>query len=235
MGTRRFPFGLRTDVIEELRLNAGITVGGVKLLSNQVTASQINEKVAGAGVVVDGLTIKDGRTLAAVETGTAGTNVTLVDYCAGALHKTILTLASCATAFSKGTGNTGKASAALFTFPEGAVALLGASVHLTGAVTASWNPTTPIASLGSTATAADDEALTGTEADILGSTALTIAADATSFKAPAAATLRPVLDGSTTAAVARLNVACNSDPGAAKSIAWNGTVILLWAFLGDLT
>lgn len=223
MGTERFTFGIRTDVIAELRTAAGVTIDGVALKDSQV----------------NGLTISSGAALnsIAAEAVTAGTDagVSVVDYNAGGIHRTVVTLTAVAMAALKGTGSTGYGKTKLFTFPEGAVDILGVSVCLTAAVTADWAPTTPVASLGTTGAAADNATLTTTEVDVMASTALTIAANATALKVLGPATLRPVFDGSATAKDLYLNFACNSDPSVPKGFVWTGKVYVLWGYLGDLT
>jgi hypothetical protein len=218
---KRFPFGLRVGTIQEIRPGAGVTIGDAL-----ISAGKFNGLEVSSGKVLNSI---------AAELVTAGTGVTVTDYYSGSIHRTVCQMTARAMAIAKGTGSTGYGSQLLFTAPLGAIAILGVSTVLTAAVTASWNPTTPVAGIGTTAAAVDNATLTTTEVDILASTSLTVSADATALKVLGPATLRPVFDGSSAAKDVYLNVACNSDPGAAKSLTWTGKVYVLWAFLGDLT
>lgn len=77
-------------------------------------------------------------------------------------------------------GANGSASVKLLDVASGVFKVRGVVGNVTGAVTAGWNPTTPVMALG-TAAAGADGTLTGTEADVVQSTALTVASDAFAF------------------------------------------------------
>ena len=119
MGIKRFPFGIRSDVIEELRAEAGVNI--------------------------DGLVVKNGilATATATAAGTAGTSCVSSETGLTVFHKSVLTVTSLAQSVLKGTGSTGYAGSLLYTFPLGVVKVFGVTTKLAGAVTTSWSPTKP--------------------------------------------------------------------------------------------
>ena len=70
-------------------------------------------------------------------------------------------------------GSTGHASLEVVDFPASVIQIDAVYTNLSFTTTAAWAPTTPVIAFG-TAAAAADATLTGTEADIVPSTALTI-------------------------------------------------------------
>jgi len=165
--------------------------------------------------------------------GSAATGVTSVDSETG-LNRTVLTLvnASVATVDAGAAGAHG--TMPLYTFPEGLIAILAATMNLTIARVGTGLTTTSaiVAAIGSVVAATDNATLTSTEADILPSTASTLTAGAGVTKGKTTAVA--VLDGTTTPVVARLNFA-TPDAGstATDALLVNGTVTLLWSNAGD--
>jgi hypothetical protein len=200
----------------------GATIAGVtssatelnKLDGVTATATQIESVVgvSGAGVAVAGKAT-------ATESG-------------GIVHKTVLDLAG-----TIGTLNTGAAHGAgikLYDFPAGRILLLGAVVDAVVAATnVNANPNdTFVMSMGSV-TAADDATLTSTEADIIPSTTITVAAGSGTFKAALASSAQ--FNGTTIALDLFINAGMVDTANSANSAVsmTSGTVTLHWVNLGD--
>ena len=60
---------LKTDTINEVTTNGGVTIDGVLLKDNDIKADEILEKTADGGVTVDGVLIKDGSATTAATGG----------------------------------------------------------------------------------------------------------------------------------------------------------------------
>ena len=122
----------------------------------------------------------------------------------------------------------------IFTFPEGNVMVLGAVTDLTIARVGTGLTTTSavVSSLGSVTVGTDNATLTSTEADIVPSTASTLAAGAGVTKG--ASTTAAVLNGTTTPAAVFLNFA-TPDAGstATDALTVNGTITISYLVLGD--
>jgi hypothetical protein len=122
----------------------------------------------------------------------------------------------------------------IFTFPEGNVMVLGAVTDLTIARVGTGLTATSavVSSLGSVTVGTDNATLTSTEADIVPSTASTLAAGAGVTKG--ASTTAAVLNGTTTPAAVFLNFA-TPDAGstATDALTVNGTVTISYLVLGD--
>jgi hypothetical protein len=122
----------------------------------------------------------------------------------------------------------------IFTFPEGNVMVLGAVTDLAIARVGTGLTTTSavVSSLGSVTVGTDNATLTSTEADIVPSTASTLAAGAGVTKG--ASTTAAVLNGTTTPAAVFLNFA-TPDAGstATDALTVNGTVTISYLVLGD--
>lgn len=122
----------------------------------------------------------------------------------------------------------------IFTFPEGNVMVLGAVTDLTIARVGTGLTATSavVSSLGSVTVSTADATLTSTEADIVPSTASTLAAGEGVTKGASTATA--VLNGTTTPAEVYLNFA-TPDAGstATDALTVNGTVTISYLVLGD--
>jgi hypothetical protein len=156
---------------------------------------------------------------------------TAVEYGSGVVHQTVLTLSLTGTndldladGADHGTG------VKIYDFPEGRILLLGATINgvTTIAGASGGGATLPLA-LG-TVTAADDATLTGTEVNIIPSTAT--ANGSSTFKAALAAQAQ--FDGTSAAVDVYFNAAVtNAVSASAVTIAVTGTVTLTWINLGD--
>jgi len=121
----------------------------------------------------------------------------------------------------------------LYTFPVGHIRILGAVADLTATSSAEIFQATFPMSLGTTAAADAEATLTGTEADICASTAI-------SYDGAVACDLPPVsaadmtFDGTTSAVAVYLNAAvAAADINGAATVKCTGTVTIHWINLGD--
>jgi hypothetical protein len=165
----------------------------------------------------------------------SGAGVVATEYsAAGGYHKTVLSLTNLSLTTTDHTTNGAQGSQVVYTFPKGAVQLLGASCNLTTARVGTNIQTTAalVGSLGSVAAAITDATLTSTEADMIASIAGTLVAGAGTLNSYGGIVTTP-FNGTATATVANLNVAI-PDAGSAGNDALlvNGTITLYWA---DLT
>lgn len=153
------------------------------------------------------------------------------------VQKTVLTFKNAPLALVDAAGVVARCALKIFDFPEGAVIIQGAVVDLAltksaAGVNADWDGDF---SLGSAAAAAD-ATLTGTEANVIASTATPQAvAGATTAKAVSAAAVQ--LDGTATPVDLYLNVlvddADQDVTTTPTNLIANGTITILWANLGD--
>ena len=121
----------------------------------------------------------------------------------------------------------------LYTFPVGHIRILGVVADLTATSSAGIYQATFPMSIGTTAAADAEATLTGTEADLCASTAI-------SYDGAVACDLPPVsatdmtYDGTSSAIVAYLNAAvANANINAAATVKCTGTVTIHWMLLGD--
>lgn len=165
-----------------------------------------------------------------VGVGVAGTGVTAAEYGNGSIHKTVLTFAltgdndyDFADSADHGSGKE------VYLFPDGCIILLGATsdalatsdVHMTGAYNMGIG----------TAQCDDDDVLATTEQDIIPTTSVT-QGTTQSFQNQLATPL--VIDGTTAAAIAYLNVGVpDASTDAATTVAVTGTATLVWVNAGD--
>lgn len=125
-------------------------------------------------------------------------------------------------------------TASLFTFPAGNIVILGAITDLAvvAGVGGIGDTAAVVAAVGSAAVGTDNATLTSTEANIVPSTAATLSGGAGTAKGESTAPV--TLDGTSSAAVARLNLAVpDGDSTASDTLAVTGTVKLTWINLGD--
>jgi len=121
----------------------------------------------------------------------------------------------------------------LYTFPVGHIRILGCVADLTTTSSAEIFQATFPMSIGTTAAADSEATLTGTEADLCASTAI-------SYDGEVACDLPPVsaadmtYDGTSSAVVAYLNAAvAAADINGAATVKSTGTVTIHWMLLGD--
>ena len=121
-----------------------------------------------------------------------------------------------------------------FTFPEGAIVVAGTITNLTVSRvgTAIGATAAVVGSIGSATVSTADSTLTGTEADVVPSTAVTLTAGAGVFKGHA--TTVPKIDGTTAPASLWLNFAI-PDAGSTGNDALlvNGTITVVYMNIGD--
>jgi hypothetical protein len=127
-------------------------------------------------------------------TTTDGNGIT-VSHVLGAVRKAIVNFKAVALAVTDD-GSTGSAYVKFLSFPASVVRIHGVVPNVAAAVTASWNPSTPVMSIGTTAAGAN-ATLTTTEADVVRSTALTITSDAFTFAPDNTGALLALTDSST--------------------------------------
>lgn len=172
----------------------------------------------------------------------AGTNVSVQELGDGILHKTIITLDAETITITDDAGVAQYGGTKIYDFPKGLLTTFGAIVvgNLTGGVTGTVIATFDgDVSLG-TVTATTGATLTTTEADILQSTATTIAvAKVAPVLAVSAATALTESgarwhDGTTTAKDLFLNFKIDDSATHTSGTAtFTGTVTLLWTIIGD--
>ena len=172
----------------------------------------------------------------------AGINVKQYHFTSGVLVKTKLVCSATPITLTDDAGVAQYGGVQLYNFPEGMLCTMGGVVDgaLTGGVTGTIIDTyTGVVALG-TATATTGATLTGTEADILQSTALTQAVakvavcDAISIATALTEAGSRWFDGSTTAKDLFLNFAIADDVShTSGTAAFTGTVEFVWMILGD--
>lgn len=162
---------------------------------------------------------------------------TAVEHLSG-VHRTVLSIVQ--------SGVSGKVTLAdgdhgggktIYTFPEGYIYILGATIDLNVANGANFNAhanDTFYFSVGSAA-AADDSDLTLTEADIIArATVDTTSGTVTSRDVTGSLTTPVALDGTTTAATLNINYAIGAAANSgANDFTASGDLVILWAHLGD--
>ena len=172
--------------------------------------------------------------------GTAnGTGVSATEYGNGVVHKTVLALTDHAVALTDEAGVAAYGGSKVYDFPEGAVLVLGATANLavtksSAGVDVDWNGDFGVG----TVTAGNNAALATTEQDILPTTATPQAsAGATTATGQSTATEIAVLDGTSTAKDAYLNVLVDDGDqdvtSTACNLIFNGTITISWVNLGN--
>lgn len=217
-----------------------------------VNASQAAARtytVPDAGGAADFVMTAGAQTIAGVKTFSSATRstanagaivankATAVEIGDGTIHQTVLTLTlTGAHDLDLADGGHG-AGIKVYDLPEGRILVLGATCDVSVAHNGEFNATaadTFSLAVG-TAVAADDDALTSTEADLIPVQTLDTESGATTpLAAKAALAASAQFDGTTTPIDVCVNVACadanNSD---ATTYAVTGTLTLTWINLGD--
>jgi hypothetical protein len=180
--------------------------------------------------------------LSGTAAGTAASSVTAAEGGFGAFHYTVLTLAGLPMAISD--TNFGGGSK-IYTFPEGNIAILGATATVTETTTSAILSTlkankTLSVGVGSVQTTTQQSGtLVTTQQDIVNAFACTsgavinVAGTAVNGKQLGTTTIR--LDGTTTAQPIWLNcgVVTSTDIDADATTTWSGTVTVTWVYNGD--
>lgn len=165
---------------------------------------------------------------AAAENGVVGTNVTELTDMTG-VQRTVLTLTDVSIAI--GAGSTVEfGSQLIYTFPQGAIKLIGVSINLTAAALVNFASTGDgDFALGSAA--ASDQTLAGTDltwsTDSAAMTVTTVASDLHDQGEIVA-----LYNGTTTPGPVYLNLTMDNDENTG-TIVVNGTITLIWANVGD--
>ena len=202
-----------------------------------------DQMLAEVQMVQKGFNGIDAVTLQSVGAVTSKTGLSVTEFGNGAMHKTVLTLASVAMASTDATTNGARTTQTLYTFPEGHIVILGAhAVFATGGIVATTGGGTgysDTADLGigvGTVAADAGVGLAGTEENIITEIDVNLVAAASDAEAAVVQATSAAHDGSTSAIVAILNSSTldDADHGAAADILTvTGTVTILWTTLGD--
>lgn len=166
----------------------------------------------------------DADAVAAV--GTVGTGVTEVSDRAG-IQKTVLTLGSLAINCAEGSTKE-YGSQKIFTFPQGAIKILGLTANLDLASSDYSSAEEGDFALGKIA--ATDRALTGDDVTFLAATALTFGSGTAALHAQG--DIVTLYDGTGTAAPVFLNIAMDQGGGVGDVVV-TGTITILWCNVGD--
>ena len=208
-------------------------VTGTWTFTSPLLVGTIGEAVAGQGVTIDGLTVLDGALKTTSGAGTAGTLATAVEYGGGAIHRTVLTVSGSLTITDATTAGA-HGSSTLYTFPAGAIRILGATADLAAlcGTTGLTATATNEIGLGTVTAGTDNAALTSTEEDVITGSASDLVASAETL---AAQNLTGVgIDGTTTAGKVWLNFVFAADDASANdACAMSGTVTFYWINAGD--
>ncbi len=154
----------------------------------------------------------------------------------GVIHRTVLTLAALSVTLTDAGIAGAQGNAQLLDLPAGTIVFLGATCDLTtlagtGGIV---DNAALVGSVGTAAAAAADATLSGTEADIIPSTAGTLAAGAGTLKGSSATANVALFDGRTVAKDVFLNIAApDAGSSANDTVLISGTITILWAFAGD--
>jgi hypothetical protein len=172
-----------------------------------------------------------------------GATVSVVEYGNDVIHKTVITCTATPITITDDAGVAQYGGVKIYDFPLGAIATLGAVVSgaltagVTGTITDTWAGDVALG----TATATTGATLTGTESDILQSTAIAAATAKVGTVAafPVATALTEAgarwFDGTATAKDCFLNfVIDDSATHTAGTAAFTGTITLTWINLGAL-
>lgn len=173
-------------------------------------------------------------------TGTAGSAPfnasTAASTTADGMLKTVITLSGRSVTMTDAGAAGSHGSVQLFDFPAGNLFFLGATCNLTltagvGGIT---DTAAVVVGVGTATLATDNATLTGTEADLVPSTAATLTAGVGAGKGKSLTAGAVAFDGTSTAKDAWLNIAVpDAGSTANDTITVSGTVTLVWANLGD--
>ena len=162
--------------------------------------------------------------------------VSLIGVGAGGTTKTVLTLDGASITMTDAGVAGSHGSLKLFDFPSGSIVFLGATCDLTitagaGGIT---DTAAAVGAIGTATVGTGDATLTGTEADLIPSTASPLTAGAGVTKGKSVTAGIAVLDGTATAVDAWLNFAVpDAGSTANDTLTVSGTITLVWANLGD--
>ena len=207
-----------------------LTIGGATQTNVALGRSGQNVTVSGNVVTTVGNGAKNGATVAAVEKGD------------GVIHQTVLTCTATTITITDDAAVAQYGGVKVYDMPEGSVVFLGCVIDgsltagVTGTIIDAWNGDVALG----TATATTGATLTGTEADILQSTATTLAVtkvancDAQSIATALTEAGSRWFDGTTAAKDVYLNYVIDDDVSHTTGTAtFTGTITITWMNLGD--
>lgn len=177
-------------------------------------------------------TVQAGRPTQANDVGTTATGgITVDEFGVGPVRMTRLTFNNVTfnTTYSSATNTNGGVS--VYTMPRGLVAIRGATCRISGTVSGSVAVASAF-SVGSVV-AANDNALSSTEADIIPSTAFTPTAGVIATTQARSSSAPGLYNGQSTPQQIFFNLASGADYGAARTVTLNGWIIIGWELLGD--
>ena len=151
--------------------------------------------------------------------------------------KTVIQLSGLSVAMTDATTAGSHGSVQLFDFPAGNLFFLGATcdLTLTAGVGGIADTAAVVVGVGTATLATDNATLTGTEADLVPSTAATLTAGVGTGKGKSLTAGAVVFDGTSTAKDAWLNIAIpDAGSTADDTLTVSGTITLVWANLGDV-
>lgn len=171
----------------------------------------------------------------------AGTGVVATEYGDGYRHTTLLTLTNTPITLADEAGVVAYGGQKVYDFPQGAIVFEGAVLDLaltksSAGVNADWDGDVGLG----TATASNNATLSGTEQDLVPTTATpqAVAGATTADGLSTSTEACKVFNGTSTAKDAYLNLLVDDadhDVGAtACNLIANGTIRLTWTFLGDI-
>lgn len=162
-----------------------------------------------------------------------GTNVSVVEYGDGVIHKSVFTFSSATITLANGGVNN---HLDFYTFPAGAIKILAASVDIAVTNTANFNASDNDHFYLAVGTADGSGDLTTTEQDIIAKTDFDTEAGANTLHDWHAQTdtLAGLLDGTTTPANLRVNLYIpDANDKGTNIIAMTGTLTVVWVNCGD--
>ena len=172
----------------------------------------------------------------------AGTNVAVVEYGTNDIHKTVITLTDEVIKITDDASVAQYGGEKIYDFPQGLLCTLGAVIDgqltagVTGTIIATWDGDVALG----TEPATTGATLTGTEADVLQSTATTTAVakvgvtDAVSIATALTESGARWFDGTATAKDLYLNFVIDDDVSHTNGTAtFTGTVTIMWTIIGD--
>lgn len=165
----------------------------------------------------------------------AGNGATVsVDEQTGALHRTVITLASTPVTLTDQPGVVLYGGVKIYDFPAGDIVVLGATASLTIAVGGNLIANADGDFGLGTATAGNDATLTGTEQNIIPSTSIPqLVASAGAVSAVTTGTIAP-LDGTSSAIDLYANFLWDDTDHNGGTMTASGTVTITWVNLGDV-
>ena len=166
--------------------------------------------------------------------GTAG--VVATEEGLGLIHRTTFTFTNLVLNMTDATTAGSHGAIQLYDFPAGLINILGAvsDVDIVSDATGLSATASLIAAVGTATAGTDNETLTGTEADLIASTAATLTGSAGAFDGVSTASEGGTFDGTATAKDAFLNFAApDADSTGDDVMLVSGTIVITWINLGD--